>query len=168
MALFAEEGWAGTSMRELAQRASVSQGLIYHYFRSKEELLLAVADYYSLAPVLRTIVHKHGRKPVAQGLPAICRELYGHLVERREIYWIFFRETNNHPELNARLEDARCEFCDGLRGYFESRQAELKPHDPAVLADCLMSVLFLASLENRPAEPLLSVFLPAMLEGIAR
>ena len=166
MAMFAEEGWAGTSMRGLAQRARISQGLIYHYFRSKEELLLAVADHYSLAPVLKEIVQRHARDPIERGLEAICRELYAHLCERRDIYWILFRETNNHPELNARLDDTKCEFCLHLQGYLQ--QADLKPHDSAVIADCLMSVLFLASLENRPAEPMLSEFLGALLGGLRK
>lgn len=168
MEMFAEEGWAGTSMRDLAQRANISQGLIYHYFRSKEELLLAVADHYSLTPVLEKIVRKHAKKPIASGLKAICAELYLHLKERRDIYWIFFREMNNHPEMNSRLDDTKCEFCEHLRAYLDSHRQALKPHDSAVIADCILSVLFLYSLENRPAEPMLGQFLDALLNGLAR
>lgn len=166
MEMFAEAGWAGTSMRELAQRAHVSQGLIYHYFRSKEDLLLAVADHYSLAPVLEKIVRKYAREPVSKGLKAICCELYGHLKERRDIYWIFFREMNNHPELSSRLDDTKCEFCEHLRRYLEAQ--ELKPHDSEIIADCILSVLFLNSLENRPLEPMLGQFLEALLKGLER
>lgn len=166
MEMFAELGWAGTSIRELAHRAGISQGLIYHYFRSKEDLLLAVADHYSLAPVLKDIVQRHAGQPIEAGLAAICHELYDHLRERRDVYWILFRETKNHPELNARLDATRCEFCLHLRHYLEI--SDLRPHDSEAIADCLMSVLFLASLEDRPAEPLLSEFLAALLGGLKR
>ncbi|GMU51512.1 MAG: hypothetical protein AMXMBFR33_06580 [Candidatus Xenobia bacterium] len=170
MTLFAEEGWAGTSMRKLAQRARVSQGLIYHYFSSKEELLLQVADHYSLAPVLGSIVQAQEGRPVREGLLTICRELYAHLCERRDIYWILFRETNNHPELCARLEGTRCDFIEHLKAYLQTgiEAGELKSHNSQVLAECLLRVLFLASLDSDPPEPLIEVFLDAILGGLLR
>ncbi len=41
---FAEFGYAGTSNRELAQRAGLTSGAIYHYFGSKHELYLAAYE----------------------------------------------------------------------------------------------------------------------------
>ena len=35
-AMFAREGYHGTSMRALAERAGVNPASLYHYFRSKE------------------------------------------------------------------------------------------------------------------------------------
>jgi len=40
--LFAEKGYNGTSMREMAEKASVNQGLITYYFGTKEGLFEAV------------------------------------------------------------------------------------------------------------------------------
>jgi AcrR family transcriptional regulator len=42
--LFAEHGYAGISVGELAQAAGVTTGAIYHQFASKEGLFLAVYD----------------------------------------------------------------------------------------------------------------------------
>lgn len=39
MDLFSEQGFASTSIKSIAQAAGVSQGLLYNYFSSKEELL---------------------------------------------------------------------------------------------------------------------------------
>lgn len=41
-ALFAERGYHGLSMRELAEAAGISKANLYHHFRNKEELFLAV------------------------------------------------------------------------------------------------------------------------------
>jgi AcrR family transcriptional regulator len=42
--VFAESGFAGTSMRAIAQRASVNQPLIHYHFESKDRLYAEVID----------------------------------------------------------------------------------------------------------------------------
>jgi AcrR family transcriptional regulator len=41
---FAENGWAGTTIRAVARAADVDPALVYHYFDSKEGLLDAATD----------------------------------------------------------------------------------------------------------------------------
>lgn len=43
--LFAEKGYDGADMGELARRAGVSKGSIYNYFESKEDLFLYVCTF---------------------------------------------------------------------------------------------------------------------------
>jgi len=42
LTLFAELGYDNASISEIAEKAGISKGLIYNYFRSKEDLLLEV------------------------------------------------------------------------------------------------------------------------------
>ncbi|MDX1640147.1 MAG: TetR/AcrR family transcriptional regulator [Balneolaceae bacterium] len=42
--LFANEGYAKTSISAVAKKAGISKGLIYHYFESKESILEAIFD----------------------------------------------------------------------------------------------------------------------------
>ena len=42
--LFAERGFAGTSLEDIAERASVTRGPLYHYFDDKEDLFRAVYE----------------------------------------------------------------------------------------------------------------------------
>jgi AcrR family transcriptional regulator len=44
MQLFAERGYAGASLRELARRVEMSQPSLYHYFDSKAHLVMQVID----------------------------------------------------------------------------------------------------------------------------
>src|SRR6185436_1333002 len=45
LALIAESGVAGASLRELARRLGMSQPSLYHYFESKDELVRQIIDY---------------------------------------------------------------------------------------------------------------------------
>jgi AcrR family transcriptional regulator len=42
--LFTEQGYAGTTTREVAERAGIRQASIYHYFRGKEEILASLLE----------------------------------------------------------------------------------------------------------------------------
>ncbi|MDR1683234.1 MAG: TetR/AcrR family transcriptional regulator [Candidatus Symbiothrix sp.] len=42
--LFASEGYAATSIHEIARAAGISKGLLYNYFDSKEDLLNSIID----------------------------------------------------------------------------------------------------------------------------
>lgn len=42
--LFANEGYAKTSIAAVAKKAGISKGLIYHYFDSKQDILEAIFD----------------------------------------------------------------------------------------------------------------------------
>jgi AcrR family transcriptional regulator len=42
LATFAEKGYEGTRVSDVARRAGISKGLLYRYFRTKEELFKAV------------------------------------------------------------------------------------------------------------------------------
>ena len=43
-ALFAEKGYAGTSVREIVARAGVTKPVLYYYFKNKEGVLLTILD----------------------------------------------------------------------------------------------------------------------------
>ena len=42
--LFARQGFNGTATSEIARRAGVAQGTVFHHFKSKENLLIAICD----------------------------------------------------------------------------------------------------------------------------
>jgi AcrR family transcriptional regulator len=66
-ALFAERGFAGTSIEDVLRAADVSRGALYHHFRSKEDLFLAVYEAVEAdltAAVVRASLR--GPTPLAQ------------------------------------------------------------------------------------------------------
>jgi AcrR family transcriptional regulator len=57
---FAEQGFDGASIRDIAQAAGVTEALVYHYFRSKEHLFEEMLKARSFAPVLRRVLDEAG------------------------------------------------------------------------------------------------------------
>ena len=51
-ALFAEKGYHGTSINDLARAMGLQKGSLYHYFKSKEELLFRLLDEYISAALI--------------------------------------------------------------------------------------------------------------------
>jgi len=49
-AVFAQKGYAGTRMIEIADTAGIGKGTIYEYFRNKEALFFSVFQYIVQAP----------------------------------------------------------------------------------------------------------------------
>jgi TetR/AcrR family transcriptional regulator len=52
--LFADQGFAATSIRELAEHANVNPALVHYYFGTKKDLLIAVMDR-ALLPLAKAI-----------------------------------------------------------------------------------------------------------------
>jgi AcrR family transcriptional regulator len=65
--LIAEEGFEGTTMRRIAEKANCTTGLVTHYFANKDELLLAAVERVRVdADKRRSFLRK-----VRPGLPAL-------------------------------------------------------------------------------------------------
>jgi AcrR family transcriptional regulator len=64
--LFYAHGYAGTGMAEILKKANANSGSFYFFFTSKEDLLIAVLDWYqeNLGPALLAPVFRQSKDPV--------------------------------------------------------------------------------------------------------
>ncbi|MFN2147099.1 MAG: TetR/AcrR family transcriptional regulator [Anaerolineales bacterium] len=64
--LFLQQGYHGTSMRQIAQEAGIALGGIYNHFASKEELFIQVLlAYHPIHEVLPAIAQSESKNPEA-------------------------------------------------------------------------------------------------------
>ena len=86
--IFAQKGYAGTSVREIVEQAGVSKPVLYYYFKSKEGLFLAILDMAEnlqkdmLAGVLKSTGN------VLDRLLILYRRVYAGIDENRNLYKI--------------------------------------------------------------------------------
>lgn len=93
--LFLSQGVAATSLDDITSRAGVSKGLFYLYFRSKDELLAALQDQFSveLAERIRAATDAISNWPGK--LDACVQVMFDSYTERHDLHEILFRHGSH-------------------------------------------------------------------------
>lgn len=90
--LFAEQGYAETSIADLTAATGLAAGGIYHYFAGKEALLLAICDEL-LAPLLaRAEEITAAEDPAVVQLRRLLRAWLAHVETHRDHMLVFTQE----------------------------------------------------------------------------
>lgn len=81
MQLFWEKGYGSTSIADILGRAGANAGSLYHFFQTKQELLLAVLDTYhaGIGPLLLEPAWLGVDDPIERVFALLAR--YRHLIE---------------------------------------------------------------------------------------
>src|SRR5918997_1554468 len=72
VAVFAEQGFQAGTTKAITQRAGVAEGLLFHYFPSKTDLLLAVLARDPLKAEIERLLAELSDQPVAHALPRMA------------------------------------------------------------------------------------------------
>lgn len=75
MQIFAEKGFARATNRDIAEKAGITTGLIYYYFKSKEDLLKAALEERSPIQVMTQISPEMLELPPEILLPLMVRRV---------------------------------------------------------------------------------------------
>ncbi|HEV8193879.1 MAG TPA: helix-turn-helix domain-containing protein [Ktedonobacterales bacterium] len=166
--LFGEKGVENTSIKDIAEEAGIAQGLVYHYFRSKEDLLVEVLQRRSPMPALRDLLASLQGQPATEVLPMLARGIYALMTERRDILSIMFREVIVNPPMIERLSDFREEMFSMVARYLETRIAagELRPHNPHTTVQTLATSIMVLRVMNLPPEPYITELVETLLHGL--
>lgn len=85
--LFREKGYSGSTLRELAKRAGVKGGSIYHHFNSKQEILFMIMEYTMSNLITKVSQEIEGvESPLAKLRNAIGVHVEYHTVDADETY----------------------------------------------------------------------------------
>src|SRR5204863_5816670 len=104
---FARRGFDGTSVKDLAEAAGATQGLLYHYFPSKDALLEAALERHYFLPELRRIAAPDRDRPAAEVLLELARGFARILDEHRAVVQLMLREAPSNATVRERLDRGR-------------------------------------------------------------
>jgi AcrR family transcriptional regulator len=96
--LFAEKGFHGTSMRDIARAAHITEGLIYHYFASKRDLFRAIIEEHSFLPLLRTLPDLAEHLDLRALLIVLARGFFDVLRQNTQLTRLLLQEVQVFPE----------------------------------------------------------------------
>ena len=118
LSLFAEHGYAATTMDDIAEAAGVTKPLVYQHFESKRALYLELMDVFSRELVDRIVAAtadaEGPRQQVELGFAAYFELMVGNEPAFRLLYG---RDAPDDPEFGAalrRVEDTIAEAIDPL------------------------------------------------------
>ncbi len=109
--VFAERGYAETSVAQLADELGLATGALYHYFRGKQELLIAICDELT-EPLLDAARELPAGEEPGVRLRALIRLWVAHVATHRHHLLVFtqVRHVIDHGEEWRSVRDARKEF----------------------------------------------------------
>lgn len=143
--VFASNGFKGTSIKDIAEAAGISQGLMYHYFASKEELLEATVQYHSFLPQLRKILSDAKKQPVNEVFIDIANGFLEMLDNKAKLVRIFIQEIESNPVVKNAWSNLCHEGATLMQEYIDSQVAtgKLKQHKTEVTARSIFAILFM-------------------------
>lgn len=135
--LFAEKGYRGTSVRDIARAAGVNEALLYHYFSGKGDLFRAVLEEHAPVQAFGAFLRATPRPQPAhyafdEALRAFGREFIDRIREYRTFFITMLTEAPTNPELGSILSEfLRTTNGDITRFLAEYRQAgQIASHVP--------------------------------------
>ena len=143
--IFAEKGYHGATISQIARAADVGKGTVYLYFSNKEDLLIAILEHHFDG--VMSLIEKAEQAEMAKGDPArAIRAVIGDAAHRLEEDPSLFRVMEQQPLLyhervKERFEGLFREMVGRteaiLRGGIE--QGVVRPCDPRIVASILLS-----------------------------
>lgn len=123
--LFADQGYGQTSVQQIVDEAGVTKGALYHYFKSKDDLLFGIYDR------LLSLQRANLDEIVARGLGAeatirlVCEDVIVTSIEGLHEATVFFRSQDMlSPARQSEVKRRRREYNDAFEKILLRGQSE--------------------------------------------
>ncbi len=143
--LFLKQGYGGTGIAQILKGADAGSGSLYYFFPTKEDLLLAVLDWYraNLCPEVVQPVFDRIRDPIERifGILDGYRQmlLWGEYELGCPIGNLALELNNSHPAVRKRLAELFDDWCAVVRQCLDEAAGRLPPNtDTARLAQYVL------------------------------
>lgn len=137
LVLFARHGYGGTTTKEIAREAGITEGLIFHYFAGKADLLVEVAKQRgALLVAVRNLLRDAADTPAAETMPRIARGWVELVRSQGDLVVMLVSEAHAHEEVGKAFRAVLDEVRSALTGYLDRRVAvgELRADLPTEVA----------------------------------
>src|SRR5213076_3363214 len=134
--LFRERGFDAVTVAEVAREADVSEGTVFNYFPTKEELFYGQMESFEAS-----LVDAVRERPPGESVPEAFRrfvlEQSRGLAERADLIGAAMRVISASPALQAREREVVADYTNALAELI-AEEAGARGIEPAVVAHALM------------------------------
>ncbi|MCD0445682.1 TetR/AcrR family transcriptional regulator [Glycomyces sp. A-F 0318] len=125
LGLFAEQGYANTSVQQIVEAAGVTKGAMYHYFTSKDDLLFAIYERMLSLQKRRLDEITAAGGATEDVLRAVCEDVVLTSIDFLPEGTIFFRSQHMlTPERQQEVKRRRREYHDKFAELIDRGKAE--------------------------------------------
>ncbi|MGD8399078.1 MAG: TetR/AcrR family transcriptional regulator [Anaerolineae bacterium] len=176
--LFAENGYARTTTRALAEAAGVNEVTLFRHFGSKGNLFAAVVETYA-APGLSAALAIEVTGDLRRDLEAMGTQVLDLLLERGDAMRLMLCEAEHFPEVRQVLAQNPRHLRQMLAGYLQRQidAGRVRPLHVEAAAQAFWGMFFAYSISvwllDEPVEPeldahaLVAAFVDVFVRGIA-
>jgi len=95
--LFANNGYASTSISQIAEKTSISKGLMYNYFSSKEELLQSILNL--LSDEIAEMIDPNHDNEISEEEALLFFDLYFDMIKKKREQIKLYSQISVQPEV---------------------------------------------------------------------
>lgn len=161
VSLFSSRGFRGTTTKEIAQAAGVSEAMVFRHFATKEELYSAILDHKacsgsgSFEPevVAADAIRRKDDRGVFESLALGALNHHEHDPEFQRL--LLYSALEKHELAQMFFEGFVLKVYDFLGSYIRERQREgaLIEIDPVIVVRCFVGMVMHHSLNNNLWDP---------------
>ncbi len=143
--LISQKGYLGTTTREIAHKAGVTELTLFRHFGSKERLFEEVLNRYSFLPKLKELLPLLRESPYKKSLQILGERFIETLKNKKSLIKIIFSEINLYPDkIKGVYSNFLDEIIKTLAEYFSCLQKKdtIQRFPPDVLARAFLGMFF--------------------------
>jgi TetR/AcrR family transcriptional regulator len=161
VSLFSNRGFRGTTTKEIAQAAGVSEAMVFRHFATKEELYAAILDHKACSSTGSFDPREMAADPIKRKddrgvFQSLALGALNHHEEDPEFQRLLLHSALEKHELAQMFFDGFVrKVYDFLGGYIRERQRDgaLIEIDPAIVVRCFIGMVMHHSLNNNLWDP---------------
>ncbi|MEU6784999.1 TetR/AcrR family transcriptional regulator [Nonomuraea angiospora] len=138
--VFADKGVDGATVKDVAEAAEVTPGLLYRYFDSKEAMVETLLSERGFLPRLRELrTEQNDSRPAPEVLTELLKAFDRLLADNAELMAVFFSAAQARGPLAALAGEGQRLIGDFLLERIDA--GELRPHDTVTAARTLFATV---------------------------
>jgi AcrR family transcriptional regulator len=145
MEVFAKNGFGGSTTREIAENAGISEAMIYSHFRNKEDLYSAIIDekLQESEPLYYPLDAIRNRDDQRVFSTIVSNYLHRHGEDTTLLRVLLFSALEGHELASMFVAGPVRKFFEFLADYIRERidEGAFKPVNPVIASRCLLGMV---------------------------